>query len=170
MSRLKLFILGLEPNNKMKHCFYDLPIGLTIFQYFFKQKKFWEKLSGIVKRMWTWGKEKLTFSVSDFINNSEGLSSELLLWITTGKSICYCACDWQVSISLDTIQMSRVKYRREMMCIKCANSHTYLRGFPFVQQKLFHHLAGRPHIPLHLAFARGNKPDSPPQDRGLPSS
>lgn len=78
-------------------------------------------------------KKNWQFSVSDFINTSEGsLLSELLLSIATRDNICYCVCDWQVSISLDTLQMSRIKYKTEMMYIKCANSHTQLRGLPFV--------------------------------------
>lgn len=59
------------------HLFYTIT---SISQYLFVHKKFWEKLYDIVKRREVWGKEKLAFSVSDVINNSEGsLPSELYL-------------------------------------------------------------------------------------------
>lgn len=46
------------------HLFYKITF---ILQYLFRHKKFWKKLYGIVKKG-VWGKEKLKFSVSNFIN------------------------------------------------------------------------------------------------------
>lgn len=37
-------------------------------QYLFRRKKFWKKLYDIVKRRGVWGKEKLKFSVSNFVS------------------------------------------------------------------------------------------------------
>lgn len=69
------------------------------------------------------------------------------------------------------LQMSIVEYKAEMMYSKCAKSHAQLRGLPFVQHKLVCHLVeGETSLPLHLAFAYDNKPDSPQQESNLLSS
>ena len=37
--------------------------------------------------------------------------------------MCAIVCDWQVSVSRDAAQKSRVECKLEMMCTRCADGH-----------------------------------------------